>query len=103
MATRKANVVSIKDLSKSVDKAVEVAAKRLQLGAVGPTTSFNWEIIGRKVKGFQDLDVAHDLAVSVAQKVKLSGIVAEPVSIRIGKDILVGFIEKARLPRILGQ
>jgi len=90
MATR-AEVVSINSLSKSIDKAVSLAARRYDV-SFGPENIINkWEILGRILREHGTLSPggAVDVAAAVAKGAGLKG---TPVVTRIGKEILVGVI-----------
>lgn len=101
MATIKATMVSTASLGRSVDKAVKLAAARHGLKPEKDTLVERWEIFGRRLRAGTDLNQAYDFANEVAGAVKLPGLRLEPVVSRIGRDILVGFIEKGRLPLVL--
>lgn len=98
MATRKAAVISAGDLSKSIDKAVAIAAKRHDLQPEPGNLILDWEILGRRIRATTQPDVASAFAGSVAQSFSprgaafptVSPIVMGP-SLTIGRWILVGF------------
>ena len=50
MATRRSEVVTLEELSQSLDKAFAIAAKRHGAVFEGETLALNWEIFGRRVK-----------------------------------------------------
>lgn len=100
MAPRKAQAVSLSSLSKSVDSAIRLAAARHDLTLDKETFIDRWEIIGRRLRKGSDLAAAGALAEDIARKVKVPGIQAVPVVTRIGKDILVGFIDRGRLSQM---
>jgi len=101
MPGRKVDAVSIESVAKSVESAIKLAAARHNL-AVDKTTLLNrWEIIGRRLKDVKDMDVAFRFASDVSSKVKVPGLAIVPVVTKIGKDILVGFIERSNIPKTL--
>lgn len=99
--TKKPVSVSAAMLSKSIDQAVARAAKQFGVNPLQPNLSLNWEIIGRVVREL-DAGQAFELATAISSAVKVKGIVAAPAISRVGKDILVGFIERGQLPRSFG-
>jgi hypothetical protein len=92
MATR-AGVVSISNLSKSIDKAVSLAGKRHGVTLGADNLIHNWEILGRLLREVGDLGPtgAIDVASSIAKGARLKG---TPVATKIGRDILVGVIAR---------
>lgn len=99
---RRAESISLEALSKSVDAAVLRATKALGAPSTAPTLSMKWEIVGRRVSGLSAGD-AFDLAESITSSIKVPGLVAQPAISRIGKDILVGFINRSNLPLSIGK
>ena len=98
MATKRAAVVSVTDLSRSIDRAVAIAAKRAAVKPEPSTLLLNWEILGRILREFEDLNAADQFAREVTQAVKLKGVQADPAIVKIGRQILCGFIERGKLP-----
>jgi hypothetical protein len=92
MATRAA-VVSISNLSRSIDKAVVLAGRRHGVKLGGENLIHNWEILGRILRELADLSPSKtlDVATTIAKGAGLKG---TPVATRIGKDILVGVIAR---------
>ncbi len=90
MAT-KAKSVSLASLSKSIDSAVALAARRHGVSFDGPTTIRNWEILGRYLRELPVKGDAVDVAATIA---KASGLKGTPVATKIGGDILVGIIAR---------
>lgn len=87
------------DLSKSVSKAVELAKAKhkldLQSHLFQPDfTRLPWWIVGRIVRDRVDLDQAHKISETITAEVNAKGDAFQPATIRIGGDILVGFIER---------
>jgi hypothetical protein len=93
--------VSAAMLSKSIDQAVTRAAKQFGVTAAQPNLSLNWQIVGRIARNL-DAGQAFELATAISNAVKVKGIDPSPAISRIGKDILVGFIERGQLPRSFG-
>lgn len=85
----KAKVVSVGSLSRSINSAVKLAAKRHGAKLEGKSVLRDWEILGRILREGPVNGRPIDLAVTIASGAKLSGI---PVAAKIGKDILVGVI-----------
>jgi hypothetical protein len=92
----------MKNLGDSIDKAVAIALRRHQVKVQPDTLAVNWEIFGRRLRELQDLNEAFKFATTVSTSVKVPGFSAQPITLRIGPDILVGFIEKGRIPRPIG-
>lgn len=97
MATAKKRVetVSLSSLSKSIDKAVRLATDRHQVVFEKGNVLLNWEILGRILRemNVSGRDTRLDVAATIVKNV--SGIKGQPVVTKIGKDILVGFIERS--------
>lgn len=102
MATKRAAVISVKELSTSIDRAVKLAAERHQAKAEPSSLLINWEILGRILREFEDMNAAFQFATDVTKNVKLQGIKAEPACLKIGRDIFCGFIERGSLPKQIG-
>jgi hypothetical protein len=95
MATgRRSEVVAIGTLSKSINKAVALAAKRHDVVFGGDNIIHNWEIIGRILREMQlgGPDTRLDVASTVLKNIP--GAKGQPVVTKIGKDVLVGYIER---------
>lgn len=103
MATKvRANIVSMVGLSKAIDQAVALAAKRQDVIPQPGTIVLNWEIIGRRIKATKDFNAAMTLATEITKSLKFDGIKPQPMVSKFGGDILVGFLERGLLPRQLG-
>jgi hypothetical protein len=96
MATvKRAETVSVAQLSKTIDKAIGLAAKRHAVVFENENIIHNWEILGRILRemngpvGQARLDVASTVVKNLGP-----GFKARPVVTKIGKDVLVGFIER---------
>lgn len=100
MPPRKAQAVSIASLSKSVDAAIRLAAARNEIAVDKLTFIDRWEIIGRRLRNAKDLAGAFRMAEDVARRVKVPGVVPVPAVTRIGKDILVGFIDRGGFQKL---
>jgi hypothetical protein len=102
MPDKRADVISINELAKSVEKAVVLAQKRHDLRPEPGNLAIGWEIFGRRLRDFQDFDRAFAFASDVTREVRVAGFKAEPACLRLGRDIIFGFIERGRLPKLLG-
>lgn len=100
---KRADVISTKDLSRSIDKAVAIATKRHGVAAQPGTLVVNWEIIGRVLRELGDMNTAFQIATDITKNVKVKGIQGQPAVAKIDRGLLVGFIERARLPREIGR
>lgn len=97
-----ADVISSADLARSIDSAVTRAATKFNVPPAGPNLSLKWEIVGRIMKNI-DAAQALELATDVTKSVnRLPGIDAQPTISRVKGGILVGFIERAQIPRSFG-
>lgn len=103
MAAKKAESVSLSSVAKSVEKAVKIAATRLDLVVEKETLLDRWEIFGRRLKNATDLNKAFQFAETVTKGVNTPGLKIEPIATRIGKDILVGFIDRGGMSKILNS
>jgi len=101
MPPRRAQTVSLVSISRAVESAVRVAAARHELKVDTDTLLDRWELIGRRLRGVKDLNVAYKFAQDVSRGVNLRGLRLTPVVTKIGPDILVGFIERGSLPKVL--
>lgn len=101
IAKKRAEVVSSEALAKSIDAAVARATKQLGITTGKPNLAFKWEIVGRVVKNMKAGD-AFELAQSISAGIKVPGVEAQPAISKIPGGILVGFIERAQLPRSFG-
>jgi hypothetical protein len=102
MPAKRADVISVKELSSSIDRAVKLAAERHRIKADPSNLLLNWEILGRILREFEDMNAAFNFATEVTKNVNLQGVKAEPAMLKIGRDILCGFIERAGLPKKIG-
>lgn len=89
----KAKSVSLPSLSRSINSAVALAAKRHGAKLDGKSVLKDWEILGRILRDGPVKGRPIDLAVTIANGAKLNGI---PVAAKFGKDILVGVIPYER-------
>lgn len=101
MPPRKAQTISLAAVSRAVDSAVKLAAARHDLAVDNETLIDRWELIGRRLRDVKDLNVAYQFAQDVAQRVNVKGMKVDPVITRIDKDILVGFVARGNLPKVL--
>ncbi len=98
----KADTISARVLSQSIDKAVALAAKRHQLKPEAGNLAIDWEIFGRRLRDLQSLDQAFAFASDVTRGVQVPNLKVQPIALRVGPDIICGFIEKGRLPKVIG-
>lgn len=97
MPARRAKVVSLQDLSKSVDKAVALATKRHGIKTDGGNVILNWDMVGRILREAHDLELAMDAATTISKAVKVPGIEPQPTVSKLGGNILIGFIARQQL------
>jgi hypothetical protein len=102
-ARKSAASVSMTALARTIDTAVQRAATRHELAVDKDTLLDRWEIIGRRLRDVADIDIAYKFAQEVSANVKLPGVKIQPVVARIGRDTLVGFIERAGMPRVINR
>jgi len=88
---KRVETVSLSNLSKALDRAVALAAKRHDVELSGPNIVLNWEILGRILRTRVTANSGDLLgaATTIAQSAGLKG---TPVVTRVGRDILVGVI-----------
>jgi hypothetical protein len=93
-AVRRSEVVALESLSKSINKAVALAAKRHDVVLGGENIIVNWEIVGRILREIQAGrgNTRLDVASSILKEIP--GVRGQPVVTKVGRDILVGFIER---------
>ena len=101
MPVKRAEAVSLVNLAKVVDKAVGIAAERHKVKVEPSTLSLGWEIFGRRLRDVQDFEQAFAFAKDVTRAAQVPGVQVEAAVLRIDRDILCGFIEKGRLPRLI--
>jgi len=101
MPPRRAQAVSLVSISRAVESAVKIAAARHDLKVDTDTLLDRWELIGRRLRDVKDLNVAYKFAQDVARGINVRGVRITPVVTKIGPDILVGFIERGSLPKVL--
>lgn len=101
MAGRKVTTVSVASIAKSVESAVKLAAARHQLAVERETLIDRWEIIGRRLREVTDMNVAYKFAEDVARSAKIPGLTVDPVVTKIRGEILVGFVERNRVPKVI--
>jgi len=91
----KAQSVSAIELSKMVDKAVGIAAKRLDMTVDSKNIITKWDLVGRVVR---DIKLAQSFSEDVAKQISLGGVAVEPATLIIKKQIIAGFFERSRVP-----
>lgn len=101
MPPRRAQAVSLVSISRAVESAVKIAAARHDLKVDTETLLDRWELIGRRLRDVKDLNLAYKFAQDVTRQINVRGVRITPVVTKIGPDILIGFIEKGSLPKVL--
>lgn len=95
--TQLAGLIPASKLVTALDKAVKVAAARHGLAVGDKNVMVNWELVGRRVT---DLEVGRKFAADVSKDLKAQGFKVEAGTLIVGKQILCGFYEKARIPQL---
>lgn len=101
MPPRRAQAVSLVSISRAVESAVKIPAARHDLKVDTETLLDRWELIGRRLRDVKDLNLAYKFAQDVTRQINVRGVRITPVVTKIGPDILIGFIEKGSLPKVL--
>lgn len=87
------------ELSKAVTKAIEIAKSKHKVDLQPPLFQQDilrvpgW-IVGRVLRDQLDLNLAHKIAESITDSVNGKGSGFQPATVRIERDIHVGFIER---------
>jgi hypothetical protein len=90
MATKRSDVVTLEELSASLDKAFAVASKRHGAEFEGGTLALDWQIFGRRIKSLdQDKASRLDVANTVISAMRRKDV--QPAVIGFNKWVLVGF------------
>lgn len=90
MATKRPEVVTLEGLSRSLDKAFAIAAKRHGAVFESETLALNWEIFGRRIRSLELGSTTRlDVAAGIVAAAKLKGV--QPAVIGLGKWTLVGY------------
>ncbi|HWY72835.1 MAG TPA: hypothetical protein VNW98_04270 [Burkholderiaceae bacterium] len=94
MATkRQAGTVSLSSLSKAIDKAMDLAAKRYGVEVESDNLILNWHTIGRAIRVAEAGQTnALDAAASVARAV--GGNKAQAVVTKLGRQVFIGVAYK---------
>ena len=93
-------LVSQADLSKRIADAIKLARDRhkdveFEQGLFEQDTfRLPWWIVGRVLRDKVDLDQAHKIAEDITRSVGAKDLQLHPVTLRINRNILVGFIER---------
>jgi hypothetical protein len=103
MPARRAEVISTAKLSKSIDRAVALAMRRHAIRFEKPNLSIKWEIIGRIIRELEDMNGAFAAAKEITKNVEIAGIKATPACCGVDGGILIGFVERAGIPRDIGR
>ena len=100
----KVESISLKTLSSSIDRAVALAERRRGIKTDGPNLALGWTIYGRILReAAVDIDSAFQTAAAITKAAKVRGIQADPTVTRVGKNILIGFVERAAAPKLIGR
>ena len=91
--------ISPEELSKAVSKAVELAKTKHKLELQPHLfeqdfARLPWWIIGRRLHETDNLEQAHAISETITSAVNAKGNAFQPATLRVDKDVLVGFIER---------
>jgi hypothetical protein len=94
-APEKPQLVSVCDLSKTVETALQSARVR-EIGAEpADSVLVKWELVGRRAR---DLLEGEKLALAITEELGGTGFAARPAVLGIGKEIICGFFEPPNVP-----
>lgn len=94
--TKRANLVSARELPNVVDSAVKAASQRIGSQVSGPVVR-RWDIAGKILR---DLAAAQSFSKEVTAEVTRAGVRAKPALLIVDKEILAGFIDRDHLPKL---
>lgn len=92
--SKKATLISVRELPKVVESAVKAAHARLGQPAP-PSFGKKWEIYGYKLR---DKLKADELSSAIAAEVSKAGVPVKPAVMVLDKEIWCGFIEPPNIP-----
>ena len=92
--SKKASLISVRELPKVVESAVKAAHARLGQPVPGPIGK-KWEIYGYRLKGKLKPE---DLSSAIAAEVSRAGVKVNPAVLIVDKIIWCGFIEPPNVP-----
>ena len=91
---KRAALVGARDLTKVIETAIHAAG--LQSSAAGALV-VRWDLAGKVVRDFAE---GQKFADAVAKQVTAGGIKATPAVLKIDKQIIAGFFERAAVPQL---
>jgi hypothetical protein len=94
--TKKAGLVSARELPNLVDSAVKAATQRIGSQVAGPLVR-RWDIAGKVLK---DLAAAQAFSKEVTAEVTKAGVRAKPALVILDREILAGFIDRDHIPKL---
>ncbi|HEU0100595.1 MAG TPA: hypothetical protein VFQ67_17680 [Allosphingosinicella sp.] len=95
--TKRAGLVSARELPDIVDSAVKTATQRIGSAKVSGPLVRRWDIAGKVLK---DLATAQSFSKEVTAEVTRAGVKAKPALLIVDKDILAGFIDRDHIPKL---
>lgn len=99
-AKKRSKVISAASLSKSIDRAVALAAKRHDVVLEHENIIADWRIVGRQVRSLDQAD-ALDVATTIVKAIDEPGFKGMPAVVKIGRHVIMGFLpEPGSLMRI---
>ena len=89
----RAEVVTVTQLARAIDKAAVLAAERYGVTLGKDNVVYKWQLIGRIIREMGNLKGSGtiDVAATLAKGAKLPG---TPVAAKIGRGILVGVVAR---------
>lgn len=95
--TKKANLVSARELPNLVESAVKAASQRIGgAQASGPLVK-RWDIAGKVLR---DMAAAQAFSKEVTAEVTKAGVRAKPALVVLDREILAGFIDRDHIPKL---
>lgn len=94
---RTARLVSMRELPRVVDSAIEIASKRIDVTTKAGSIVVKWELIGRILNNFEHAQL---FATTVSEEISKAGVEVHPAVLSIDKRIIAGFYERASLPQL---
>jgi hypothetical protein len=95
--TKRAGLVSARELPTLVDSAVKTATQRIGSTKVSGPLVRRWDIAGKVLR---DLATAQSFSKEVTAEVTKAGVNAKPALLILDKDILAGFIDRDHIPKL---
>ncbi|HEX8238308.1 MAG TPA: hypothetical protein VF574_01045 [Allosphingosinicella sp.] len=96
--TKRAGLVSARELPNVIESAVKTATQRIGSTAKvsGPLVK-RWDIAGKVLK---DLASAQAFSKEVTAEVTRAGVKAKPALLILDREILAGFVDRDHIPRL---